>query len=394
MTLQNNLISNQVFDLELHEIYVRLGEVVLVPVGDDDKLLAQPKSFPETQAADYLRRLAGSNVGVMLGPSSGDLFAVLLRTTDAMATFMRDNPVATKTAVMDWAGKTLYFFRIDGFAPRTTQWTGGEWLGTGRCVPLRAKNQRLTPRIWKTNAVPARIVFNDLVWSDNVQSLFTPDIVEARYGRPFFPQRNGRQELNFVYWAYYFTCENDVRFSLETDEFYYFDTDVTAWKLLSSSVLDASILEFLVNQCRKTGFEPLRRGLNAGDRKKLIRELRVVALCQIPGLVDNVKEFVTECVEEHDGSNVTIAELYAANGQFCNARQVSKLGEREFQNKISAVIESLFDIRRSHSIERPNGNPRGFRNLRLKVSLFKADGMLGGSKEQSPTASAPQRQVR
>src|SRR5258708_2875245 len=102
----------------------------------------------------------------------------------------------------------------------------------------------------------------------------------------------------------------------------------------------------LVNQSRKSGFEPLQRRLNAGHRKRLIAELKVVALCQVPGLVNNLKEFVTEYVEEHDGSNVTISELYAAYGQFCSARQVSKLREREFQSKITAVIESCHGVKR------------------------------------------------
>lgn len=394
MTPQDNLVAAHVFDRELHEVFVRLGEVVLVPFGDDDKALVQPKSFAETQTPEYLRRLAESHVGVVLGPPSGDLYAVLLRTSEAVVAFIRDNPIARKTAVIDWSGHTIYFFRIAGFVPRTTKWNTGEWLGVGQCIPLRLKNQPLTQQTWRTNSAPAQIKFNDLMWSEDVQSIFTPDFVEAHYGRPFFPLRYGRQEPNYVYFAYYFACENDVRFSREMEEFYYFDTEVTAWKVLPNSVLDATVLAFLTELSRKSEFEPLQRRLNVGDRKKLIAELKVVALCQVPGLVNNLKEFVTECVEQHSGSDITIAELYAALGQYCHARHVSKLSVREFQSKITTVIKSVFGVSRSHSIQRPNGNPRGFRNLRLKVSVYETDRVSSSGKGKLPVASDLQRQVR
>lgn len=392
MTPQKNLISSHIFDRELHEIYARLGEVVLVPIGNDDNVIAQPKSIAETQNADYLRRLAESNVGVALGPVSGGLYAVALHTVDAAAAFVRDNPFASETARIDLPVATVCFFQIDGFAPRTTTWPGGEWLGAGRCVPVRAKSQLVAPPIWTKDAAPARIRFEDLIWSQEVQSLFTPSITEARYGKPFLPWRNGRRDVNFAYWASYFAAENRIRYSQEADEFYYFDSESIAWKGLLRLTLEAHVLDFLVAQSRKPGSEPLNR-LDARGRRKLIAEMKVVALCKIPGLVNNLVEFVGEYIERHDGSSITIAELYAAYGQFCNAHQASKLSEREFQNRIAVVIESLFKIRRSHSIQRANGNQRGFRNLRLRFSVYRTNGVSSAGKARSPGFGNVQRQA-
>ena len=224
-----------------------------------------------------------------------------------------------------------------------------------------------------TNFKPARLNFEDLLWPKDAQSLFTLSLADARYGKPFYLSRFGQREPNYIWLAYYFARENGVKYSEETNEFCYFDTNGGTWNELSPSVLNASVLEFLAALGSNAGFEWLRQRMTVADRKRIISELRTVTLYRFPRPTSSVKDFVAQCVEPHDASDVTVAELYGAYRQFSINRQISILGQREFQKKLTGEIAKRHGITRSHSIRRSGANPRGFRNLRLKLSLVCGD---------------------
>jgi hypothetical protein len=357
-------------DLELHDLYSRLGKVVLVPLENNGEILANPPSFSHTQNEAYFRQLVESNVGLRLGPTSGNLYGLLFYNDAAEAAFFKDNPTLAETAIADVRGLTMCFFRLDGFAPRSKKWSDGEWAGAGSYVPLRTKGQSYPDLFWIDSNPPARIEFDSLVWTGEALCLFTPDIIEARYGPPFFLDRNGVQQLNSVFWAYYFARENGIVFSEERQQFFWFNTDGSTWQELPRLTLENSLLQFLAKQIRKPEFKAVAPRMNSNARKQIITELQVAALSEFPEPVDNMKQFVTDCLGAHDGTDVSIKELYTAYVQFCNTRQISRLREREFQKKITGLIEASHGATRSHSIQRPDGNPRGFRNLRLKLSVY------------------------
>jgi len=100
-----------------------------------------------------------------------------------------------------------------------------------------------------------------------------------------------------------------VIFSADTEKFYCLEVETSEWKEMSDALLDVNVLEFLAGKGRAADTKGIQGWLDARIRKKIIAELKTVALRKVPRQRTVGGPFVLECLEENHGSTVTTPEL-------------------------------------------------------------------------------------
>jgi hypothetical protein len=378
MNTQSNDYADYVqFDEPLREAYSRLDRALLVPLSDDGEVLRDshgvpfktPSNFEASQTAAYLRELSTSAIGVLCGAASDDLYAVGFTNPQVLKEFLQNNPTLLQTATLSGPGGIVFFFRVPDFCPRTTELPGCKWYGAKAIVPIRLRRKFTTNYEWSKGCKPMRIDFSQIHWSPEVESIFRPQVVQGYYHTPFLDEGKGRRILNYSFWACYFSLEARVRFCIADERFYKFDCNVLDWLVIPVGQIKADLHRFLLQQGRKREFAPLLRPRSKKELNELIQALRIVAIGQFGDAVKALERFVTECLEKHGDSDITVEEMFVAFCSFCRLSALPVMTRARFLDEGPRPIKQVFGIGRSNSIIRNGTARRGYHNLRLKLSV-------------------------
>jgi len=80
-----------------------------------------------------------------------------------------------------------------------------------------------------------------------------------------------------------------------------------------------------------------------------------------------VTMFVKHYLTTEPASDVATAELWRFFSEIVAARELTPLTKQVFLRQLSAVMESVFGVRKSHNIERTSRRVRGFRGVGIRL---------------------------
>lgn len=80
---------------------------------------------------------------------------------------------------------------------------------------------------------------------------------------------------------------------------------------------------------------------------------------------DSINAFISECVEQVSGSNVTVSDLLVAYSHYCQDRKWQPLSERIFQTRLPDIMLKKFHASRRNDIKRGDRVQRGYSRFKI-----------------------------
>jgi hypothetical protein len=305
--------------------------------------------------------------------------AITFTELPALQRFLEHNPPLRETALLSGPNGFTLFIRIDGFRPRTTTVPYCKWLGQNELVPVCLRRKFTQTYTWNNKHKPLELSFSEIIWPDGMERMFAFEQVEFTYHSPFYADRKGNPVLNLPYWSALFARINTVKYCPGSQTFYQRDVEAQEWVELSITHIKAAMLEFMLQNGGRPGYEVLLRPCSDRQLDDLIKSLRLVAIGEDEDAGKALNAFVADCLEAHTGTDVTVAELYSAFVGFCQRGQQPHLTQAQFCDRSPALIQSRFAIGRSNSIDRNGKARRGYYNLRLKLSVHSSAPEVAGT---------------
>jgi hypothetical protein len=293
-------------------------------------------------------------------------------------TFLLSNPGLRETAVLNGPEGVILFIRIEGFRPRTTTLPFCKWLGEAATVRLCLRRKFTATYKWLNNCTPLALSFSEIVWPDGIRRRFALESLEFTYHAPFGRDSRGKTNVNYPYWSARFALARLVKYCPGSDRFYVYDDEAKEWAETSLAYVKSELLHFLLQEAIRTGCEALEP-CTEKQLNDLVKSLRVVAIGDEEGGDEALSAFVTECLEGHAGSDVTVEELFSAFEGFCARRRQQRLTKAQFFDKSAPMIQRRFSIGRSNSVTRNGRARRGYYNLRLKLVVHTVTGEVLGT---------------
>lgn len=80
---------------------------------------------------------------------------------------------------------------------------------------------------------------------------------------------------------------------------------------------------------------------------------------------DSINAFVSECIDQESGSNVTVSDLLVSYSHYCQDRKWQPLPERIFQTRLPDIMLKTFHASRRNDIKRGDRVQRGYSKFKI-----------------------------
>jgi hypothetical protein len=77
--------------------------------------------------------------------------------------------------------------------------------------------------------------------------------------------------------------------------------------------------------------------------------------------------FAKRYLAREPASDLTSAELWQFFGEVAATGEVEPLSKSEFLRRLPAVLQAVFDVRKSHAVEREGRHLRGFKGVGIRL---------------------------
>ncbi|MCB1064288.1 MAG: hypothetical protein KDN20_15400 [Verrucomicrobiae bacterium] len=245
---------------------------------------------------EHLRMLEGSNIGILVGPASGNLISIDFDEEEAEKEFCEANPDIVETVRSKGSRGANYWYLISGdYVDKIVKLKRdgaevGEWRGGGGHTVVDGLHPSEVP-YYISSAHPVKVIeFSDIHWPENweIGSLEEGDseydALVQEYGPPVEQGKNGGIALNEGFVVGWILRENDLLYDLDLGAFFTFSNAEGIWSKLDSKEMEKMIaiyLNRLARECEEAVRFKRNQRLIASIRQQLeaaaatrLRELR------------------------------------------------------------------------------------------------------------------------
>lgn len=261
-------------------------DVILLPVKKGQKAPIdtnwQDTAMGLMATSEYLARLEGGNIGVLLGSKSGGLCAIDIDSDEQVEPFLELNPNLKATLRTKGKRGSQIWVRISGSHEKLRrlktvdghEW--GEWRADGGQSVIYGIHPEGMPYQIENNAKPVELRFSEIKWPDHIKLPWIKtdaEMVEAEEGAPFqFPR--GGVVINQMYFVKKYTLEHEVKFDSNLNDFFQYDPNDGLWKKKSIESIKRQFLDDLGRAARDGRVESLhfkRTDQTANNLTNLLR---------------------------------------------------------------------------------------------------------------------------
>ena len=229
---------------------------VLIPTSPGTKIPKlkgwQNITLDETLPKPYQDDLQRSNIAVVVGRPSRGLCSIDLDYDELVPAFLALNPRLRSSLTTKGARGCNIWVQVVGDFPKgcavQTKDGGkfGEWRADGMNTTIAGKHPDGHQYSFITEKPPAKIMFDDIIWPDDLKLPWLPEL-EEKYGQPFDLTAKGEiKDINQPFWAGLYMRENKVVFDPMMKQFFQYDHHSGAFEKITSAAIKTTIAERLL----------------------------------------------------------------------------------------------------------------------------------------------------
>jgi putative DNA primase/helicase len=251
----------------------------------------QNTTLEESLRPEYIQRLLGSNIGVLLGKASGNLCTIDIDSDSRAEEFAADNPKLAKTFQTKGARGRNFWVIVKGEYPELSkikagQEDWGEWRSNGgQTIVFGMHPSGISYSYPNRGANVIEIGFDEIVWPKDVSKPWEQEAARKAYekltqewGDPFKTKLKEDEEiivgLNEPFWGARYFTENKILWEPTEKRFYMYDVDTGLWDTKSEDSIKQEISKDILELGRSLGQPSTQEMRSERLLTAIVRQLR------------------------------------------------------------------------------------------------------------------------
>lgn len=239
----------------------------------------------------HLGLLEENNIAILTGPNSGDLISIDFDDDEALEQFRACNHELCFTVASRASRGCNLWFRMLGEYPvgvlKLENESGkeiGEWRA-GNGITIVDGLHPTGVQYWISSDVPLRKVrFNEIQWPENwikVPGRIDPfEELALKYGAPALEGKHGGLQLNESFVAGWIAMELEIKYSLETGQFYEYEDSEGLWKVVPKPVVNKVVADYLARLARENKLDTVHFKKKAAVINSVRAQLEAEVACE------------------------------------------------------------------------------------------------------------------